>query len=287
MDDVAAPSSSRSGAVPVVHMGDVISQCAESRVYACTYNGASAVCKHRFAKQYRHPVLDKKLREQRTMRESRALARCAKHSIAVPEVYSVDKHGGRIFMEKIRGVTVKAALDALSVQVTRGASVDTSIGSAVDPRVERLLRGLGEVAAQLHNADIIHGDLTTSNFICTESVDGEHFSSAEEPSGPEEQSGSVHACAGRGADTAAPRARAGLYVIDFGLVAEKHSAEERAVDLYVLERAITATHPFVEEYASSVILAGYLAVAKEKERDETMKRLTMVRARGRKRSMVG
>lgn len=104
-----------------------------------------------------------------------------------------------------------------------------------------------------------------------------------------------------------------VVVIDFGLVQESGALEERAVDLYVLERAIMSTHPTLAN-ASQVVLEGYcaqvrqleagleLAAAKAKEQgtglggrpnkqsanaSAVMERLDAVRARGRKRSMLG
>jgi tRNA A-37 threonylcarbamoyl transferase component Bud32 len=58
------------------------------------------------------------------------------------------------------------------------------------------------------------------------------------------------------APTAAASAAADVRVIDFGLVRESTNAEERGVDLYVLERAITSTHPLLP-LAVSHVLDGY------------------------------
>lgn len=57
----------------------------------------------------------------------------------------------------------------------------------------------------MHELGVIHGDLTTSNMIIKE--DGS------------------------------------IFLLDFGLSYNKDSAEDRAVDLYVLERAFKSTHP--------------------------------------------
>jgi len=54
------------------------------------------------------------------------------------------------------------------------------------------------------NLGVIHGDLTTSNMIYKDDQ---------------------------------------IYLIDFGLSYVKTSIEDRAVDLYVLERAFISTHP--------------------------------------------
>lgn len=70
-------------------------------------------------------------------------------------------------------------------------------------------------------------------------------------------------------------------------------AEDRAVDLYVLERAFSSTHPVLPGKLPQFekVLEGYAEITKEKgkkgEWDRTEKRLEEVRLRGRKRSMVG
>ncbi|CCW63410.1 unnamed protein product [Phytomonas sp. EM1] len=248
-----------------------ISQCAESKIYMADFYGLPAVCKHRFEKQYRHAKLDKKLREQRTLREARALARCRKHGIRCPAVYAVNRKDCKIIMEHIKGQTLKVVLDNELKQCSqREAGGGNEEGGAATPYAQQLLRGVGEVVGQLHNADVIHGDLTTCNFMVEDDTHGEGparglYPPALMPSG----------------------ARKSLVVIDFGLVADKTSAEERAVDLYVLERAVVSAHPYLQSIASGVILEGYLNVVEPKKGKATLDRLEVVRSRGRKRSMIG
>lgn len=76
--------------------------------------------------------------------------------------------------------------------------------------------------------------------------------------------------------------------------------EERAVDLYVLERAFASTHPVpkLDNGEEGVphfdkVLQGYQCMLTQQGKkgqlfwDRTWKRLEEVRLRGRKRSMVG
>ncbi|GAA6062864.1 hypothetical protein JCM10212_000786, partial [Sporobolomyces blumeae] len=83
-------------------------------------------------------------------------------------------------------------------------------------------------------------------------------------------------------------------LIDFGLSSASPSPEDRSVDLYVLERAFSSTHPVVAprtEPHFDVVLRGYRDVVRAKgkkgEWDRVEARLDEVRMRGRKRSMVG
>ena len=66
--------------------------------------------KHRFPKQYRHPILDANLTKSRIQAEARALARCARAGIAVPGVRLVDLDTGILGMEWIEGYSVREML---------------------------------------------------------------------------------------------------------------------------------------------------------------------------------
>mmetsp|Transcript_13259 Transcript_13259/g.37827 ORF Transcript_13259/g.37827 Transcript_13259/m.37827 type:complete len:103 (-) Transcript_13259:249-557(-) len=84
-----------------------------------------------------------------------------------------------------------------------------------------------------------------------------------------------------------------LVLIDFGLAGTAGnkgvSHEERAVDLYVLERAFEATHPgskaLVEEALVEEALRAYKGRCKTS--DSVFQRLAQVRMRGRKRECFG
>ena len=124
---------------------------------------------------------------------------------------------------------------------------------------------VGELVADMHNVNIVHGDLTTSNVMI------------RNPPRPP-SNGDRHANAWTPI----------LVLIDFGLAGTAGnkgvSHEEKAVDLYVLERAFEATHPgsraLVEE-----ILRAYKG--RSKTSDSVLQRLGAVRLRGRKRECFG
>jgi TP53 regulating kinase-like protein len=275
-----------------------MSQCAESNVYACDFYGRAAVMKERPVKAYRHPTLDQKIREQRTGREARALAKCKRIGVPAPDVYAVDREKCVIIMERLNGVTVRdfinacpmppgiaeataAAANAVPASAvteddedrvaTMKASATWAALAAIGPvsaAAGRILEMVGEVVGKLHEADKIHGDLTTSNFIIG--------------------AGSMapDALLAAAAQDSVP-ADALVSVIDFGLVRESTGAEERAVDLYVLERAVQSTHPLLPFDAMTSVEAGYRAAVNKPKAETTLVRLKAVRARGRKRSMIG
>lgn len=101
--------------------------------------GEDRVVKKRPEKNYRHPELDERLREERTETEEKLMMDARKHGVNVPEVET--KEDSALDMEKVEGETLKEKLEE---------------------RPE-ILRDLGENIAYLHSEDIIHGDLTTSN----------------------------------------------------------------------------------------------------------------------------
>lgn len=139
-------------------------------------------------------------------------------------------------------------------------------------RVAEDLSGLasliGHCVAELHNIGIIHGDLTTSNLLLipTKREDGETPAKRVKP----DELMTDHL----------------VVPIDFGLSTGSTHPEERAVDLYVLERALLSTHFPDSEFFNSV-LTYYLQHIDETTcepggKQKIVERLKEVRLRGRK-----
>lgn len=126
----------------------------------------------------------------------------------------------------------------------------------ISSEVESLLRETGLVIGRLHMNDMVHGDLTSSNIILQEGK---------------------------------------AFLIDFGLSSYSSLAEDKAVDLYVMERAVLSTHSDFADTYNGWLLEGYkqelckafAGVGGKKKHDETIKKLKDVRLRGRKQSMLG
>ena len=111
---------------------------------------------------------------------------------------------------------------------------------------------------ELHDAGIVHGDLTTSNMI------------VREPRGGKSEGGS-----------------GGIALIDFGLGAQAvKNPEDKAVDLYVLERALASMHANSDTELMPHVLAAYRE-ASDKKHFQVMQKLDQVRRRGRKRLAFG
>lgn len=175
-------------------------------------NGAEAVVtightviKKRLPKPYRHEVLDKRLRKQRTKREAKVLQKVAEF-MPVPAVIKVSDY--EIEMERVHGAPLKDVM-------THAAQIGKHVNS-------------------MHMRDIVHGDLTGSNILIGTSPT----------------------------------------FIDFGLAKFNAKVEDKAVDLFLFERNMVATHgakgeAFMQEF--------YVAYGNK----EVMDKLEEVRRRGR------
>jgi TP53 regulating kinase-like protein len=126
----------------------VLVQGAEAVIESVDWFGRSVLCKRRIPKPYRHPVLDARLRDERTRDEAQLLFAARRGGVPVPVVYSVDRAGGAITMERVPGPLLRDVLP------------DDSQNAAIDR-----LRQLGSLVGRLHNAGLTHGDLTTSNIL--------------------------------------------------------------------------------------------------------------------------
>lgn len=107
---------------------------------------------------------------------------------------------------------------------------------------------VGRIIALVHKNGIVHGDLTTTNFLIN----------LEENK---------------------------IVPIDFGLACFSTSSEDRAVDLYVLERSLLTSRPDMPQNLD-LILDFYLDEM-SKEGTSVLSKLDEVRSRGRKRLMIG
>lgn len=171
---------------------ELIKQGAE----AILYRDGGKLVKERIPKGYRIPEIDLRLRKLRTRGEGRLLQR-APHT---PKVFLVDENTCKIEMEFIDGQIVRDVFDGLS-----------------DKERQQLCLQMGKQIAELHDLDIIHGDLTTSNMLM----------------------------------------RDGLFFIDFGLGFMSKRVEDKAVDLHLLKQAMESKHYLHAEQAFSWVLGGY------------------------------
>ena len=143
------------------------------------------VIKRRTKKSYRIKELDDKIRKRRTKSETKLLHKASK-VIDVPRVIEVDEEAKEIVMDFIDGKKLSDNLDKFPLE-----------------KQKKVARLIGENVAKLHNSDIIHGDLTTSNMILKNKK---------------------------------------VYFIDFGLGYNSQKIEDRAVDIHLLRQALESKH---------------------------------------------
>lgn len=199
----------------------LIKRGAEADIYQTVWHGADAILKIRAPKKYRNPVLDARLRRQRTAKESQMISYVKSFGVPSPLVYFVDPKQASITMQVIPGTPVHDLSESEIVSASRG---------------------MGILVGMLHKNGVMHGDLTTSNFILSEGV---------------------------------------LYIIDFGLSQNTIKPEDHAVDLRLIKEILNSAHARVMEPAWSNFRAGYES-ATGRQRSAMITRLVSeIEGRGR------
>lgn len=179
--------------------------------------------------------------------------------------------GAWLLMEWIEGKSVKQLLREWDVWYkSYGVYQGDEVRVQAELDVKMLLRRVGRAVAAMHSkGGVVHGDLTSSN-IMVRPAEGRQGQEGEEDL------------------TKPPSLEGEIVLIDFGLATQSAQEEDRAVDLYVLERAFGSTHPRQEAWFDQEVLQcqeGYRGVYKGA--NGILKRLEEVRMRGRKRTMIG
>ncbi len=188
--------------------------------------GRAALAKRRLVKPYRHPSLDARLRAERTRDEARLLLAARRAGIPVPILYDADRGDATLVLERMAGATLQEQLahDAEPVRTARMAA-------------------FGAIAARLHSAGLVHGDLTLRNLLVPE-----------------------------------PARADSLVLVDFGLGGFTQESEPRGVDLHILEEALEAVRP-----DAAVLFAAFLTGYAWPGAAAALKRLDEIRERGRYR----
>ena len=171
---------------------------AESELYLINWYGQDAVSKIRVSKKYRHHSIDEILRKQRTLHEANIISSAKMIGVETPFIYYLNTSNFEIIMEYVRGDILK---DVFSPNL------------CVD---------LGKIVGKLHFYNIIHGDITTSNFIL---VPQNH-----------------------------------LVVIDFGLSFFSERIEDKAADIRLFKEILNSVHVDYFETSLEYFLLGYTKV---------------------------
>lgn len=187
------------------------------------------------------------------------LAKCRRDGVPVPAVYALDEAAGWLMIEWVEGEVVRIRLNEW---LKRRADERRAEG-VYSGHLLLLMQRIGAAVGRMHAIGVVHGDLTTSNLMLRPV-------SREGPNGESQPQENL--------------LDGEIVLIDFGLASQSTQDEDRAVDLYVLERAFGSTHPRAEGLFSEVLGAYGRSF---KGANVVLKRLEDVRMRGRKRSMLG
>jgi TP53 regulating kinase-like protein len=236
--------------VELLNNFELIKQGAEAKIYTGRFENQLMIAKERFKKSYRHPDLDKSLIKKRIKNETKLLVKAGSIGVNVPKVFKSDMDNGIILMEFIQD-----SMTCRELFINLYKSIDDTLKK--DEILVSVSNKIGQVIGLLHRNDIVHGDLTTSNMLIKKKESLNDF-----------------------VDNSV------IYFIDFGLSFISSQMEDKAVDLYVLERAILSTHSNQAEKIFKYILESY---SKEysSSSNQVLDRLDQVRLRGRKRTMIG
>jgi TP53 regulating kinase-like protein len=204
----------------------LIKKGAEADLYLEKWHGRKVILKRRLPKKYRTHELDEQIRSQRTIHEPQAIHRAKEAGVPTPTIFAVDVGEATIIMEFIEGRQVKQVLDDL-------------------PTKEKLhlSHHIGTLIGRLHNHDIIHGDLTTSNMILTR--------------------------------------HDRIALVDFGLSEQSGELEARGVDLHLMKRALQSTHYEYAKECFKAVMDGYIKSVGREAGQKVIDKIDEIEKRGR------
>lgn len=226
----------------------IIAQGAEAIISLDNNN----IIKNRIKKSYRLPVLDESLRKKRTKSESNIINKL-KSVINVPKI--IETKNNEIIMEFIDGKKLSEHLDNLKNKL-------------------EIAEQIGKEISKLHDSDITHGDLTTSNMIYVEDYNNSNKVPKSKKTLAMDNSVKNHLSdyQNKISDN-----NFKVYFIDFGLGFHSRRIEDKAVDLHLLRQALEAKHFSCWKSLFDSVIRGY----NSKDKERILKQLEKVESRGR------
>jgi len=204
----------------------LVKKGAEADLYQINWQNSKAILKIRKIKKYRNSLLDSKIRKQRTIKESQILSLVKSFGIPTPLVYFVNLKKSSILMQEIPGKPVH----------------DLS-----DSKIIELSKDIGKLVGTLHKNGVMHGDLTTSNFILHQNT---------------------------------------VFVIDFGLSQNSIKSEDHAVDLRLIKEILNSAHAKIMKSSWKNFLYGYKSIVGSAYYAKITKLVSDIESRGRYAEVV-
>lgn len=204
----------------------LIKKGAEADIYLTLWNRNKSILKLREKKDYRNSMLDKKIREHRTIRESNIISDVKLFGVRSPLVYYVDTKMCKIYMQYLEGKLVR---------------------DLPNQKIIKVCEEIGKTVGTLHKNGIMHGDLTTSNFLST---------------------------------------KRRVFVIDFGLAQRTDKIEDHAIDLRLFKEILNSAHANIMEKSWASFLRGYKTIIGSSRHNRVLSQVSVIESRGRYANVV-
>ena len=204
----------------------LVKKGAEADLYQIKWQNSNAILKIRKIKTYRNSSLDLKIRKQRTIKESQMLSLVKSFGVSAPLVYFVNLDKTLIVMQEISGKPVH----------------DLS-----ELKIIELSKDIGKLVGTLHKNGVMHGDLTTSNFILYKNT---------------------------------------VFIIDFGLSQISIKPEDHAVDLRLIKEILNSAHAKIMISSWKNFLNGYKSIVGHAYFAKITKLVLEIESRGRYAQVV-
>jgi len=199
---------------------------AEADLYQTKWQNSQAILKIRKIKNYRNSLLDLKIRKQRTIKECQMISFVKSFGIPTPLIYFVNLKTTSIMMQEIPGTPVHDLSESEIVEVSKD---------------------IGKLVGTLHKNGVMHGDLTTSNFILFKNT---------------------------------------VFVIDFGLSQNTIKSEDHAVDLRLIKEILNSAHAKIMLSSWKNFLNGYKSIVGNAYYTKITKLVSDIESRGRYAEVV-
>ena len=204
----------------------LVNRGAEADIYSTIWNKKKAILKIRKKKSYRNSILDQKIRKQRTIRESQIISQVKSFGISTPLIYFMDTNKCSILMQYIDGKIVR---------------------DMENSNIVKICSDIGRIVGVMHKNGIMHGDLTTSNFI----VDKKK-----------------------------------LFLIDFGLASRTKKPDDHAIDLRLFKEILNSAHAKVMEKSWKNFQKGYFKAVGLTYSKKILNLVAVIESRGRYATVV-
>jgi TP53 regulating kinase-like protein len=199
---------------------------AEGDIFLTTWNKKKAILKNRKKKDYRNSSLDQRIRKQRTIRECEIISEVKSFGVSTPLIYNMDTKNCTIIMQYIVG---------------------TLVNDLSESKLIKSCNEIGKIVGLMHKNGIMHGDLTTSNFIVSKGK---------------------------------------MFVLDFGLSNKTIKPEDHAVDLRLLKEILNSAHTKIMNKAWSNFLKGYKSAVGTAYFSKITNLVKVIESRGRYANVI-